>query len=317
MAVPARYLLQQRSVIGALGRTALEGLKQSMRRHARPGAPVQVPGPERTEVVYPPSAALVRDYVRHVGGDPGAYRSTLPPHLFAQWAFPLAARTLDGLPYPAVRAVNGGCRLQIDGELPAGEPLMVSARLESIDDNGRRAVLKQRLSTRVGDRPPAVVAELFVVIPLRSGRSAPKSRNESNDAGNGKPADGSKTPVCAPFDGREIACWRLRPDAGIDFAKLTGDINPIHWLPPYARAAGFPNVILHGFSTLARIHEGLNRGLLAGDVTALEELDVRFVKPLVLPHEARLFVAGDAFFVADAPGAPAHATGTFFARGRS
>ena len=31
-------------------------------------------------------------------------------------------------------------------------------------------------------------------------------------------------------DAREVQRTRLRADAGLGFAKLTGDFNPIHWL---------------------------------------------------------------------------------------
>ena len=78
----------------------------------RRAAALPLPGPELSEQVPPPAASLVRDYLLHVGGDPGAYRDVLPPHLFPQWGFPLAARTLRGLPYPLLRGVNAGCRIQ-------------------------------------------------------------------------------------------------------------------------------------------------------------------------------------------------------------
>ena len=91
-----------------------------------------------------PAAApekLVSDYVRHVGGDPSWYRGRVPPSLFPQWGFPLQAQTLLGVPYPLARVMNAGCRIEQKAPLPAGQPLHVRARLESVDDDGRRAIL--------------------------------------------------------------------------------------------------------------------------------------------------------------------------------
>ncbi len=102
-------------------------------------------------------------------------------------------------------------------------------------------------------------------------------------------------------------------------ALLTGDVNPVHWLRPYARAAGFKSTILHGFSTLARSVESLHRARFAGDIDRLASIEVRFTRPLVLPARVRLFVsrppedAPDAWgiSVGRAPGAPAFMIGHF------
>ena len=119
-----------------------------------------------------------------------------------------------------------------------------------------------------------------------------------------------------PVDAREIAFFKLRPDAGLDFAKLTGDFNPVHWVPRWARAFGFRNVILHGFGTMARAIEALNRGLFAGDVNALAEIDVRFTRPLVLPARVGVYVRDNQVWVGDAPGGPAYLEGSFKVRTR-
>src|SRR2546425_8343727 len=98
-----------------------------------------IPGRELARHVAPLSRTLVRDYVAHVGGDPAAYRDTVPPHLFPHWSLALAARTLAGAPYPLHRVLVAGCRLEIHAELPIDEPLCVRASLRSIEDDGRRA----------------------------------------------------------------------------------------------------------------------------------------------------------------------------------
>src|ERR1700761_7942879 len=145
---------------------ALGGMARAALSRPRRGPVPQTPRPpSEAEAPHAPrSDALVRDYLRHVAGDPTLYRGTVPPHLFPQWGFPLALRTLAGLPYPYARAVNAGCRIDVRAPLPAGEPLQGRARLASIDDDGRRAFLKQTLVTGTRRVPDAMTAELRVHI---------------------------------------------------------------------------------------------------------------------------------------------------------
>jgi hypothetical protein len=301
MGVPTRYILHQGPGLRAMGEGALVAIRQHLGRHTSSTA---TPGPELTEVVQPLPPALVRDYVRHVGGDPSTWKRELPPHLFPQWGFGLAARTLSHVPYPLLRVLNGGCRIEVASPLPADEPLSLKARLESIDDDGRRAVLHSRVVTGTSRDPEAVVAHMFSIVPLARGTKTDGPKKD-------KPR--------VPDHAREIAFFRLRADAGLEFAKLTGDFNPIHWVRGAARASGFRNVILHGFSTLARAWEAVGRGVYAGDARALSTFDVRFTRPLVLPAKVGCYVADESrreksVFVGDAVGGPAYLTGTFEAR---
>lgn len=296
MSLPTRHIRHQGRVVASLGGTALSALMQRFGK----GGPSEVPGPELLRTLPAPPADLVRDYIRHVGGDPGAYKRTIPAHMFPQWGFPLAAKTLKGIPYPMMRVLNGGCRLESRAPLPAGEPLEVSARLESIDDDGRRAVLHQRVVTGTASVPEAVVADLYAIVPLGGG----KDEAPSNGAA-------KKQRPRVPASARELAYWRLPADAGLAFAMLTGDFNPVHWVPPYARAFGFKNTILHGFATMARAIEGLGRGLYAGAVDRIAVIDVKFTRPLVLPARVGLYVDGRDVYVGDAPGGPAYLTGSF------
>jgi hypothetical protein len=240
--------------------------------------------------------SLVRDYVRHVGGTPGHYKNTLPPHLFPQWSFGLASQTLKGVPYPLLRVMNGGCQLIQHAPLPNDEVLQVRTCLESVDDNGRRAVLCQRVITGTASQPDALEARLYAIVPLSSG---------------GKKSGAPREKPRVPTDVRELAFWRLRANAGLDFAKLTGDFNPVHWIPSYARAFGFRNTILHGFGTMARVYEGLRRDLFKG-TRSLHSLDVRFTRPLVLPARVGLYVGPEqTVYVGDAPGGPAYLVGEY------
>ena len=310
MALPAQHLRHQGRVLAALGNTAWQAALRRVGWASPPGlTPGSLPGPELTSEVAGPPAALVRDYLRFVGGDPAAYRARVPAHLFPHWGMPLAARTLQDLDYPLLRVVNGGCRLQMNAPLPLGERLRVRARLMSVDDDGRRAVLRQRVVTGTAAVADAVVADIFAIVRLGEGKDPTSSRPQ--------PPRQPRTVARVSGSARELAFWRLRPDSGLGFALLTGDFNPIHWVRPYARAMGHRSTILHGFATLARTIEGLNRGLFSGATDRLSMIDVRFTRPLVLPSRVGLYVDGRQVAVGDAPGGPAYLTGQFAVTGEA
>lgn len=299
MAVPTRYILHQGPVIGAIARAAVVALKSASGKANK--APTEVPGPIVTATIPPRPADLVRDYIRHVGGDPSWYRGQVPAHLFPQWVFPLQARGIEGLQYPIQRVLNGGSRLQMNAPLPLDQPFELKVQLVDIDDNGRRAVIHQRAVTSTRTHAEAVVADVYGIVPLGGGKEGNSSKRKD---------DRPRVPVVV----KELARWRLGTHVGLDFAKLTGDFNPIHWIPLAARTSGFRNVINHGFSTMARAIEGLNRSVFSGDVSRLESIDVQFKKPLVLPAEVGLYVDDDRVFVGDAPGGPVYLVGTYAVR---
>jgi hypothetical protein len=289
MAVSTEHVLAQRRVIGALARAvALGALKKPK------GAPT-TPGPVIHDVVPPPSDELVTDFVRLVRGDAAAYKKTLPSHLFPHFAFPAVLRALEGVPYPTAKIVNGGCTLRVNAQLPKGEPIDVRAHLASVDDNGRRALLTVGVTVGTRSVANALEADFRALVPLKSG-------------GGGKSNDKPRI----PGDAREIAYFRFPKSAGLDFAKATGDFNPIHWVPAYARAMGFKSVILHGFGSMSWAFEGLTRGLFAGNVSRLSLLDANFVRPLVLPGRAGLYVwSNGGVGLGDAPGGPAYMLGRY------
>jgi hypothetical protein len=298
MAVSTKHVVAQLPVLRGMAEAAFA----SFRGKSSAGA-AELPGPWIEAEMPPRPADLVRDYVRHTGGDPAWYKGRLPPHFFPQWAFPLAARALAVLPYPLTKVVNAGCRIEARAPLPADEDLHVRARIESIDDDGQRALITQRIETSTKSAPLALVAEMRTYLPLqkkgeRGGKSAPKQRHQ------------------VPADAAEIAFFRIPANAGLDFAKLTGDFNPIHWIPVYARAAGFRSCILHGFGTLARAIEALNRARLAGDPGRLRVVDARFTRPLVLPARVGVYVGREGgLWVGDAPSGGAYLAGEFEAEG--
>jgi acyl dehydratase len=82
------------------------------------------------------------------------------------------------------------------------------------------------------------------------------------------------------------ATWRVPDDAGRRYAKVSGDVNPIHLSGLTAKAFGFKRAIAHGMWVKARALAALS-GRLPDAVTA----DVAFRKPLFLPSTVTLSTA--------------------------
>lgn len=260
----------------------------------------QAPGPLLTETVAPRPRSLIDDYLRVVGGDPKAWAGRLPPHMFPQWGWPLITRTLHGLPYDLTKVVNAGCTWTVHAPLPDDQPLQLSARLAGVDDDGRRALFTIELETGTEGAPGALSSTLTVFCPL------PRAKDAPNEEKKPKPT--------VPADALPIGERRLPADQGWRFSLVTGDFNPIHWLSPYAKAAGFGGVILHGFGTAAIAAETVIKSRLSGDVDGLTGLEARFTSTLRLPATPTVFLGPPEgrrtpMYVGSAPGGPAFLVG--------
>ena len=230
--------------------------------------------------------------------DTSAWRGWVPPTLFPQWGFPLLGKTLSGVPYPLAKVLNAGCEFVSHQPIPRTGNLHLKARLKRIDDNGRRAIITQELLTLDAHGALLLEAHVSMIVPL----DGPKEKGPKV----------KKTPVCVPVDARPIADWRISADAGLSFACLTGDFNPIHWVKTYAKVAGFGRTILHGFGSLAGAVERIRKTQWAGDIHGPKGLKVRFTRPLKLPAKVKIYVHGDAFYIGSAPGGRAYLEGTLF-----
>jgi acyl dehydratase len=77
--------------------------------------------------------------------------------------------------------------------------------------------------------------------------------------------------------GDSIPEFRVTPDKYLPhrYAGASGDFNPIHIDPEFARAVGLPGNILHGLWMMAQVARG-NAQLADGDPRALKRLSVQF-----------------------------------------
>ena len=92
-------------------------------------------------------------------------------------------------------------------------------------------------------------------------------------------------PQKKPKLGPPNAVLRITPGQIRNYASVGGDHNPIHTNPIAAKLFGFPTVIAHGMFSAAAVLANIE-----GQLPDAVKYSVRFVKPVVLPARAGLYV---------------------------
>jgi acyl dehydratase len=85
----------------------------------------------------------------------------------------------------------------------------------------------------------------------------------------------------------EVSHWTAPSDIGRQYAKVSGDYNPIHLSAASAKLFGFPSAIAHGLWNKARTLAALADHLPTANV----EIHVQFKKPVRLPSEVTLLAS--------------------------
>jgi acyl dehydratase len=104
------------------------------------------------------------------------------------------------------------------------------------------------------------------------------------DGGFGGPPREAPPPHSIPDRAPDLVCdLPTRPEMALIY-RLSGDINPLHAEPAFAKAAGFPRPILHGLATFGVAGHALLKSVCAYDTTRLTAMAGRFSAP-VYPGE--------------------------------
>jgi acyl dehydratase len=104
------------------------------------------------------------------------------------------------------------------------------------------------------------------------------------DGGFGGPKDGAPEPHTLPTRAPDLTHEAdTRPDQAFLYA-LSGDRNPLHRDPNFAKMAGFPRPILHGLCTYGTACRSVISTVCKFDPTKITSFDARFSSP-VFPGE--------------------------------
>ncbi|MFF8862166.1 MaoC/PaaZ C-terminal domain-containing protein [Streptomyces sp. NPDC015139] len=210
--------------------------------------------------------------------DPDELRYTLESRLhvlpsFATVAGAGAPGVISGLSMPGIevdlaRVLHGGQTLTVHRPIPAQGAATITHRVAAVHDKGKAAVLVLRTDVADADGPLwRNDAQIFL-------------RGEGGFGGDRGPSARLDAPTGEP---ERTVERRIRPDQALLY-RLSGDWNPLHADPEFAKVAGFERPILHGLCTYGVTLKAVVDTLLGGDVSRVRSYTTRFAG-VVYPGE--------------------------------
>ncbi|MFJ2826434.1 MaoC/PaaZ C-terminal domain-containing protein [Streptomyces sp. NPDC087263] len=210
--------------------------------------------------------------------DPDELRYTLESRLHVLPSFATVAGAgrpgvIAGLSMPGVevdlaRVLHGGQSLTLHRPIPVEGRATATSRIAAVYDKGKAAILVMRTEVTDTEGPLWTNdAQIFV-------------RGEGGWGGDRGPATRLEAPTGPP----DKAVERLvREDQALLY-RLSGDWNPLHADPEFAKVAGFDRPILHGLCTYGMTLKAVVDTLLGGDMARVRSYTTRFAG-VVYPGE--------------------------------
>lgn len=178
--------------------------------------------------------------------------------------------------------------------------------IEGFDDTAKGQVF--HLHTQVSIEGERVWEEVCSFLARKKSNNKKKSdppKNKESDA------IASETTT-----GASISSWEVPANMGRRFAKVSGDVNPIHMSNITAKIFGFKQAIIHGVWSMSRTMAELEARLLATEHgLANIKMDVNFKLPVFIPAwvslQSNAVPAGLDFVLKDSAGEKPHMSGSF------
>ncbi|MCT9087929.1 MaoC/PaaZ C-terminal domain-containing protein [Streptomyces sp. ASQP_92] len=209
--------------------------------------------------------------------DPDELRYTLESRLHVLPSFATVAGAgmgvVGGLSAPGIdvdlaAVLHGGQAITLHRPLPVAGRATSTSKVAAVYDKGKAAILVLRTEAADADGPLWTSdAQIFV-------------RGEGGFGGDRGPSARVEQPDRAPD---QVVERPVREEQALLY-RLSGDWNPLHADPDFAKLAGFDRPILHGLCTYGMTLKAVVDTLLDGDVTRVRSYATRFTG-VVFPGE--------------------------------
>jgi acyl dehydratase len=196
---------------------------------------------------------------------------------------------LPGMDVDLSKLLHGEQELELHAPLPVQSDVRTSARVSEVLDKGKAALVVLETVTRdAGSDQPLVTNRFSAFI-----------RGEGGFGDGDGPRPASPPPPAPPArpPDLQVEC-RTLPQQALLY-RLSGDMNPIHADPEFARKGGFDQPILHGLCSYGMVCKAVIDAVLDGDVGRVRRYRARFAG-VVFPGETitvRMWPDAGAVFV--------------------
>lgn len=190
------------------------------------------------------------------------------PHILA-FALQMQRLTAKEFPFPLLGLIHLSNRIRVLRPMGGVGRVRVSVQVQNLQPHAKGATFD--VVTTLDDQ----------LGPLWEAESQMLCRGVKLE---GEPVEDVLTPSLTMT---QLAQWKAPADIGRQYAKVSGDYNPIHLSAVSAKLFGFPTAIAHGLWNKARTLAALADHLPTANV----EIAVQFRKPVRLPSEVTLLAS--------------------------
>ncbi|MBV8462993.1 MAG: MaoC family dehydratase N-terminal domain-containing protein [Acidimicrobiales bacterium] len=174
--------------------------------------------------------------------------------------------------YDPAMLVHGEQAIRLHGEIPTKGTVSITTTVAGMYDKGSAGLVVLESESRHADTGElAFTNRTSLFIRGAGGFGGP--RNPEGDEESARAAE--PLPTREPD---EIVTYPTRPDQALLY-RLSGDRNPLHSDPTFAKRAGFDRPILHGLCTYGFTGRALLHTVCGSDPARFGAMRARFSKP--------------------------------------
>src|SRR5580658_1261377 len=169
------------------------------------------------------------------------------------------------------KLVHGEQAISLHGEIPAEGSVTVTTTVAGIYDKGSGGLVVLESESVYADGSPAFTGRTGLFIRDAGGFGGPR----------GPEGDPETALAAEPLPAREpdeSVSYNTRTDQALLY-RLSGDRNPLHSDPSFAKMAGFERPILHGLCTYGFTGRALLHTVCGSDPSRFGSMRARFSRP--------------------------------------